>query len=393
LAALLSPKQMAASGRELFAWLKDPKHIRAVGGLAGLFVVLVVVSILTGGQHVSSNSVAEVNDTQISKATFDHWVNAAARSQQTSPNVVAPDPPTFSRCIAAKQQQPPPPGKPAPSTQDLFNQCKQEYGQFKEQALQFLISSQWVEQEADKRGIHASDADVKAQFEQKKQQAFPDQNAYNQFLATSGQTEPDLLLHVKLSIIESQLRQQIVASGGQVSDSDISNFYNQNKQRFSQPERRDIHVILAKDAQSADQAHKALDQGQDFKQVAQQFSADKSAADTGGALPDVTKGQQEQPLDNAIFSAKPGQVEGPIQTQFGFYVFRVDTVKPPSQQSLQQAHDTIKNQLATQKQQGALTDFVKEFQGKYRSNTLCASSYVVSSCQNGPPPPPVPESG
>lgn len=62
--------------------------------------------------------------------------------------------------------------------------------------------------------------------------------------------------------------------------------------------------------------------GKDFAKVAKQYSIDPTSKGTGGKLPGVTQGQQEIAFDKAIFSAKIGQLTGPVKTQFGFYVFK-----------------------------------------------------------------------
>src|SRR5947208_14831736 len=82
------------------------------------------------GDSVPSNGVAKVGDTVITKAEFDHWLNAAAHQQAAAAPgtpVVVPDPPNFTNCVAAKQKQPLPKGTPAPRASDLKSQCQQEY--------------------------------------------------------------------------------------------------------------------------------------------------------------------------------------------------------------------------------------------------------------------------
>ena len=60
----------------------------------------------------------------------------------------------------------------------------------------------------------------------------------------------------------------------------------------------------------------------------------------------VTKGQQDRTFENAAFVAKTNKVLGPVKTQFGYYVFEVTKITAASQQSLQQAKNTI-SQLLT----------------------------------------------
>ena len=133
-------------------------------------------------------------------------------------------------------------------------------------------------------------------------------------------------------------------------------------------------------------ALKAVNSGQSWKSVAKKYSTDSASKSQGGKLPNVTKGQQEKAFDTAIFSAPKNKVEGPVKTQFGYYVFKVTKVTPAKQQTLAQVHDTIKNLLQSQAQQKALNDFVTNFQKDYKAKTNCAKGYVVDQCKNAPKP-------
>ena len=110
-------------------------------------------------------------------------------------------------------------------------------------------------------------------------------------------------------------------------------------------------------------------------------------------LPGVTKGQQEKAFDTAIFAAPKDKIEGPVKTQFGWYVFRVDKVSKASQQSLEEAKATIKQVLASQSQQKALDEFVKDFRKKWKDKTECRDEYVTQDCKNAPKPTPTPTPG
>jgi foldase protein PrsA len=340
------------------------------------------------GNDVPSNSVAKIGDTVIKKDDFNHWFNAAAKQQAQATGggtaAVVPDPPNFTKCVAARMAQKTPKGVPKPTPASAKTQCKQEFDGLKQQTMQFLISSQWLVQEADKRGVKATDAEVKKTFEDQKKQSFPKEKDYQQFLQTSGQTEADLLYRVRLSVLTNSLQQKIVQGKDKVSDTQVSDYYNKNKSRFAQPETRDLEVVLATKKPNADKALAALKSGQSFKSVAKKYSTDEASKTKGGKLPGVTKGQQEKAFDAAIFSAKKGKIQGPVKTQFGYYVFRVTKITPAKQQPLSQVSETIKNQLKSQQQQKALNDFVKNFQESYKDKTNCAKGFVVEQCKNAP---------
>jgi foldase protein PrsA len=367
-----------------------PKLFRPLVLLAALAATILVIA-GCGGSDVPSDSVAKVGDSKITKTQFDHWFAATARQQaqstgQKPDQIVLPDPPNFTKCIAGKQKQPVPQGVPKPDPKALKAQCSQEYSGIRDTTMQFLLSSQWLLQEASKRKLTASDTEVRTTFEQQKKQSFPKEADYQKFLQSSGQTEADLLFRIKLSVLTNKLQQSIIKNKGNVTDAQIQDYYNKNKQRFAQPETRDLLVVLAKNQAKANAAKKAINSGTPWAKVAKQFSQDSASKSQGGKLPGVTKGQQEKTFDAAIFSAQKGKTLGPIKTQFGYYVFRVTKITPARQQTLTQVKPTIKSLLQSQSQQTALTNFVKDYQKRYKDMTNCAKGYVVQQCKNAPKP-------
>ena len=194
--------------------------------------------------------------------------------------------------------------------------------------LQLLVSFQWIEGEAKAQGIKVTDAEVKKSFDKQKKQAFPKAADFEKFLKDSGQTEDDILKRVRLDTLSNKIRDKVTKGKDKVSDAQIAAYYNKNKARFAQPERRDLRIVLTKDKAKAEQAKKALESGQSFKSVAKKYSIDQASKAQGGKLPAVAKGQQEKALDTAIFAAKKGKLVGPVKTQFGYYVFDVTKITP-----------------------------------------------------------------
>ena len=197
-------------------------------------------------------------------------------------------------------------------------------------------------------------------------------------------SEKDVLFRIKLDQLQTKLTEKVTKDAKNVSDAKVEAYYDKNKKKFAQPERRDLLVVLTKGKAQAEQAKQALDDGQSWKQVVKKYSIDEASKAQGGKLPGVAKGQNEPALDEAIFAAKKGQVEGPIKTQFGFEVFEVTKITPASQQSLEQAKGTIENLLRSQGQQKALDKFIKDFREQYKDETNCAEEYRVAECKNAP---------
>jgi foldase protein PrsA len=365
---------------------------KAVRLLLALCVVAILGGVVAACGGIPGNAVATVDGNAIEKASYDHWLNVAARSSGGGPNAKVPQPPDFTECIAQKRKTTPKPAKGQPKVTDdqLKNQCKQEYEQLRNQVLQLLISFQWLEGEAADQGIKVTDQEVQKSFEQQRKQSFPKDADYQKFLKNSGQTQQDILLQVKADLLATKIRDKVVKGKDQVSDAQIKDFYNKNKQRFSTPEKRDLKIVLTKTKAKAQQAKRALKHGDSWKKVAKKFSTDAASKSQGGKLLGQAKGTLEKSLDEAVFSAKKGKLSGPVKTQFGFYVFVVTKVTRATQQSLEQAKATIKQTLQSQNQQKALEDFSKKYSEKWKAKTDCREGYVIQQCKQGPKPTPTP---
>jgi parvulin-like peptidyl-prolyl isomerase len=359
---------------------------RRIISALGAFFVLALLLAACGG--VPGNSVARVDDTAIKKSTFDHWITVAALSSQTpgsTSGVTIPDAPKYTKCIAAKRTQQPKPtaGQPQQTDAQLKAACDQDFKSLQQQVMQFLISAQWIQGEANDLGIHVTDKDVQKEFQKQKKQSFPKEADYAAFLKSSGMSQNDILLRVKLDLLSNKIRAKVTKGKTNVTEAQIAAYYASNKARFGQPQRRDLLVVLTKTQANANKAKAALASGQSFASVAKKYSIDSASKAQGGKLT-VSKGQQEQALDAAVFAAKPGVVAGPVKTQFGYYVFKVTKNTAGTQQSLDQARASIKSLLTTQNQQKALQAFVKKFQKKWKGRTDCRKGYVVQTCNNAP---------
>ena len=358
---------------------------KAVRLVLTLCLLGATVAVVAGcGDAVPGNSVASVDGNEIKKDDFNHWMNVAAKSTG-QPNASVPDAPEFTKCVAAKRKTLPKPAKGQPETTDkqLKDQCKQEYEALREQVMQLLTRFQWIDGEAKERGIKLSDADVKKSFEEQKKQAFPKDADYQKFLKQNGQSEADILERVRLDLLSNKIRDEIIKGKDKVSDAQIKDFYDKNKDRFAQPERRDLRVVLTKTEAKANEAKAALDSGESWKDVAKKYSIDEASKAQGGKQPAQAKGTLERSLDEAVFSADKGEVTGPIKTQFGWYVFEVDKVTKASQQTLEQAKETIRQTLQSQNQQKALDAFLKDFEKKWKERTECREGFVTAVCKGG----------
>jgi foldase protein PrsA len=342
------------------------------------------LALVACGNEVPPGAVAKVGDTEITQEQFDKWLTIATKGQAQGGQATPLDAPEFEKCVAAKKKAPAAEGQGKQTEAALKKQCKTEYDSIKAQVMQFLIQAEWVTQEAEKRNVEVKPAQLQKTLEDQKKQAFPTDKAYKTYLESSGMTEEDILFRVKLNELQTKLTQAVTEDAKKVSDADVQEYYEKNQKRFAQPERRDLLIVLTKTEAKAEAAKQALDAGEPWKQVVKQYSIDETTKAQGGKLAAVAKGQQDKALEDAVFAASKGEVEGPVKTQFGWYVFEVEKITPASQQSLEQSRDTIKNLLRSQRQQKTLDAFIKDFREEYKDETNCSDDYRVAECKNAP---------
>lgn len=265
-------------------------------------------------------------------------------------------------------------------------QCHEEYELRKDDVVQFLVSAAWIEQEARKRDVEVADAVIDRRLQDQRKQAFRTERAYRDYLRSSGVREEDIRYSIRIEELSNAISQKVVAGRDNVSDEQVADYYEKNKARFAQPERRDVEVVLTRDEAGARRAREQIRKGTSFTKVAKRFSIDATSKNNGGELRGVVRGGQlGRPLETAIFGARRGELVGPVKTTSGYYVLRVTNVTGGGQPSLAEKRGTIRNVLGAQQSQEARSAFADEFRERYREKTTCARGFVVSGvCANAP---------
>jgi foldase protein PrsA len=326
--------------------------------LAALLVLVVALVAATSGfgdESVADDSVAVVDGDQISKEDFDRALGQAAARQG-----------------AAQNCQGPGPDDPA-------------YAALRDEALNDILDTAWINGEAEERGVEVSDREVQQEFEQTRAQNFKTDQEYEDFLKTSCFTQEDVDARVRLQLVSTKIQEAITEGGGEVSEDDVQTFYDANKEQFAQPEQRNIRIVLNEDPEKAQQAADQLKQDnspENWNKVASELSTDASSKDAGGVRESITSGVFPEEVDAQIFDAPEGEVVGPIETPTGTYVFQVDTVTEAGSTPLDEARPQIEEQLKSQLQQEAFGAFLSDYRDRWVQVTVCATDFINERCDN-----------
>jgi peptidyl-prolyl cis-trans isomerase D len=149
----------------------------------------------------------------------------------------------------------------------------------------------------------------------------------------------------------AELRLEALAAQQEVSDADLHAAYEKQKSRLEVPEKRHARHILITgkdDAAALALAQQVLAQaksGKDFGALAKQYSQDPGSAQNGGDLGWAERSSFVKPFADALFAMKVGEIAGPVKTQFGYHIIRLDEIQPGKSKSFEEARPELEAQV------------------------------------------------
>jgi peptidyl-prolyl cis-trans isomerase C len=131
---------------------------------------------------------------------------------------------------------------------------------------------------------------------------------------------------------------------GAVDDAKVQAAYDKQVAEFQpQPEYSAAHILVDSE-EKATELKAEIDGGADFAELAKANSSDGSAA-SGGDLGWFGAGQMVPEFEAAVSGMEVGQVAGPVQTQFGWHLIKLNDKRETAAPALDEARPVIEDQL------------------------------------------------
>lgn len=225
--------------------------------------------------------------------------------------------------------------------------------------LEQLIEERLVEQEAARRGITVGEDEIAKEIEQLKQRYGGDEG-FKAVLQQFGMTEERLRREVRVNLLVRKL----LAPEIQVTEQDVRRYYEEHKDEFREPEQARARHILVKDRATAEQLLARIRNGEAFEDVARSHSQDAQTAQKGGDLGWFPRGQMDPKFDQAVFSAAPNSLVGPVQTAYGFHVIQVLERKPARLRPFEEVKEEIRQLLVDRALRARMPAWLEELKAK-----------------------------
>lgn len=150
----------------------------------------------------------------------------------------------------------------------------------------------------------------------------------------------------------------------EVTEEEIGNYYNNNKDMFMTEETVSAKHILVDTLNKADEVLKNIKEGMTFEEAAEKYSVCPSKS-SGGNLGSFGKGRMVPEFEKAAFSLEVGVISEPVKTQFGYHIIKVEEKNSASIIPLDEIKNDIKVQLLQQNQKKRYVEFTSELRNKY----------------------------
>ncbi len=259
--------------------------------------------------------------------------------------------------------------------QEAQEPSQEEALSLKLNVVEQLINNEILLERAKKLNLEASDGEVEDKFTELKS-PFTEEEFQRQ-LKQRGMVVDDLKRDLRRQLSIQKLLNREVAAKVTITDQDVLDFYNTNRNQFNvaEPQYRISQIVITphKDAQirnrknddatnDAEAARKAkmlmdkLNSGADFAQLAMDYSEDMNTAANGGDLgyiPESSLNQSDPTLKKTVLGLKPGQVSQPIVLKDSTRILKLVAREAAGLRGVNdpQVQQTIRDTLRNRKEQ------------------------------------------
>ena len=277
--------------------------------------------------------------------------------------------------------------------------------------LHELIENEMLVQQAEKLGVMATDAEVDSKLNEIKAPFSNDD--FDKRLKDRGVTLEQIKYDLRRTLTVDKVLNKEVTSKINVSDSDITNYYNQHKAEFNliAPQYHLAQILVTTQpnpqvrnlkndkAQNADEARKKvamlmtrLQSGDDFATLAMNYSEQPDTAASGGDLGFIAENalQGDQQAYQAISRLKPGEYTAALPAAeagshqiFGYRIIKLISKAPAGQRELNdpKVQQAIKDQLRDRREQLLKTAYLDTLHDHSKVENYLADEIVKDSGQ------------
>jgi len=236
--------------------------------------------------------------------------------------------------------------------------------------LRELIDQQLLAQKASELGITVETQVIRRLDEIRQQMNLPSMEALEQAATQQGMNYEDFKQNLRDNFLTQQVINREVGGRVQVTPAEISAYYDQHKQEFERKDGIRIQLILVstenKPAEElpalrskAEEALAKARNGDDFADLARQYS-DDATAQSGGDAGFFERGMMAPEIERAVDALSRNQVSDLIQTRYGHMIVKLTERTAAGIPPLSEVETRIHERLYLERIQPALRAYLTQ---------------------------------
>lgn len=236
-----------------------------------------------------------------------------------------------------------------------YSPSKEEIPGLKRRLLDQLIEKKLKLQEARRLGLAVTDEELNQRIKET-MGSYP-KSEFITFLNKEGTTFEEWKKGVSENILLEKLITSQVYLPIKVSEKEITAYYREHRDQFKEPKKFRIRQILVESQTEAEEILKALGKGEGFEELAREksLSPDK---ERGGDMGYFSKKEMLAEWEEAVGKLSPGEVSYPVESPYGWHIFKLEEIKSPRILSLKEARKEIKEKLLLERRERALKEWL-----------------------------------
>lgn len=160
-----------------------------------------------------------------------------------------------------------------------------------------------------------------------------------------------------------KLLEQAVYSKVSVTDEEVSAYFKANRKQFDRPEQVRARQIVVADEAEGQEVLGLLRQGQDFAEVAAEYSLSPDA-ERGGDLGFFGRGEMPPEFDEIVFDLPVKRLSDLVKSEYGYHIFLVEEKRKAARLNKKEAAEEIRSILEGSKKEEVYLNWLQDMRAR-----------------------------
>ena len=181
------------------------------------------------------------------------------------------------------------------------------------------------------------------------------------------ENQSDYLTTERVALEYVEIDAEALVPDTEVSEEELRRQYDAAQARYISPERRRAsHILLEvtdeRDEEEtealANELKERLEEGEDFAELAEEYSDDVASRRQGGEIGMLEPGDMVSSFETPLYNLRaPGDLAGPVETGYGWHIIRLDEIREPEGMSFEEARDEILEEYREEQAERLFVEF------------------------------------